>query len=115
MLMMTARSPAQRVYVAGPVWNQFRRECIPKRSAAGPCTDLKVRRSNDRSTPMKIADEAEDGRAERLPAERARSPQLRRWTLFLITALLLSVLAGTIGLWCWAIWWGVTKLIGLVF
>jgi fatty acid desaturase len=59
--------------------------------------------------------DAEDGRAELSSGERASSPRLRRGTLLLITALLLGVLAGTIGLWCWVVWWGVTKLIGLMF
>lgn len=64
---------------------------------------------------MKTAYDAENGGAELSSAGRASSPRLRRGTLLLITALLLGVVAATIGLWCWVVWWGVTKLLGLMF
>jgi hypothetical protein len=45
----------------------------------------------------------------------ARGVGPRGVTSFLTTALLMIFLTVTIGLWGWAAWWGLTKLISLLF
>ncbi len=64
---------------------------------------------------MIMVDHDDDGRAGLPAAERTRGVRLARLIQFLITALLVIVLAATVGLWGWAAWWGVSKLIGLLF
>ena len=64
---------------------------------------------------MKRTYDAAVSRAEPTPDERTGGSQLRQLHKILITALLLATLAGTIGFWCWAVWWGTLKLMSLMF
>ena len=61
---------------------------------------------------MKITYDIKNGRSELSSTGRALDTRPGRLNQFSITALLLVVLAGTIGFWCWAVWWGASKLIG---
>lgn len=63
---------------------------------------------------MNAASDKRNGQFEPRPT-RARGFEARGLTSFLTIALLMIFLIVTIGLWSWAAWWGVTKLIGLLF
>ena len=57
--------------------------------------------------------ENESGKTQLLPSEQRRSPSLRSLKQSLLTALVLIALIATIAFWCWAVWWGASKLFGL--
>jgi hypothetical protein len=58
--------------------------------------------------------ENEGGRTQLPPPEQKRSLRLRWLNQSLLTSLVLIALLVTIAFWCWAVWWGASKQIGLM-